>query len=158
MLLFTTETQAPGSSAILASTAASKRGFLLIQKHSNLKILLFDWDWKGDGGKQKHLETEWLKIIFFYLDWSLPKCEPSSRVWGSVLWWVSGHNEDLWLVSTHHSPASSLREEEGGRGAHDGAQAEDEEREDGGVASLDMTNVKCVKNIADTVEWLNLIW
>ena len=42
MLIFTTETQAPGSSAILASTAASERGFLLIQKHSNLKIFLYD--------------------------------------------------------------------------------------------------------------------
>ena len=52
-----------------------------------------------------------------------------------------GHNEGLWLVSTHHhdSPARSLREEEGGPGAHDGAQAEDKKREDGGVASLDMT-------------------
>ena len=65
---------------------------------------------------------------------------------------VSGHNEDLVNTHHHHSPARSLREEEGGPGAHDGAQAEDEEREDGGVASLDMTNVKCVKNIADTVE------
>lgn len=71
---------------------------------------------------------------------------------------VSGHNEGLSLVNTHHSPARGLREEEGGRRAHDGAEAEDKEREDGGVASLGRTNVNCVKNMADAVECLNLIW
>ena len=94
-------------------------------------------------GKSEKFNREYkLQIPFSHLDWSLPKCEPSSRVWGSVLWLVSGHNAGLWLVNTHHSPARGLRQEEGGRGAHDGAQAEDEEREDGGVASL--ANVNCV--------------
>ena len=151
MLIIITETQAPGSSAILASTAASERGFLLIQKHSNLKIFLFDWDWKGDRGKRKHLEREWLQNHF-----SLPGLIPP-EVWAILqglgqrpMIGYSGHNEDL--VNTHHSPARSLREEEGGRGAHDGAQAEYEEREDRGVASLDMNNIKCVKNISLT-QW-----
>ena len=35
-----------------------------------------------------------------------------------------------------HSPARRLREEEGGRSADDGAETEDEQRQDGGVAGL----------------------
>ena len=46
------------------------------------------------------------------------------------------------LESLRKFLSGGLRQEEGGRGAHDGAQAEDEEREDGGVASL--ANVNCV--------------
>ena len=146
-------------------------------------IWYLDWSlkmWKGLQLNMKELTSLnsrlLTSVLAAHLDWSLPKCDPSSSVWGRVLWLVNGHNEGLWLVNTN-SPARSLRKEEGGCGANNGAQAEYEQRQHGGVASLGRQGVKitvswrtrgwfrvgqnanCIKKIADHyVEWLNLIW
>ena len=63
---------------------------------------------------------------------------------GSCDWSMVTMKASNWstLRKLRHSPARGLREEEGGCGADNGAQAEYEQRQHGGVASLRIQGVR----------------
>ena len=99
MLIFPSDAQAPGSSAILDSTSVSERAFLFTQKHSNLNIFAFDF--KGLK-KRRCLFLTWIDL--FRIVTHLPGSGAGSCDWSMVRIQASD-----WLAVSTHLPAVSGR-------------------------------------------------